>query len=1086
MITTCPHCGHTYSNIPDHAVGKKSVCTQCKQSFVITPASEGQATDTTATNEWQVGDVILDRYTVRQILGQGGFGQVYLLYHQAWDINLAVKTPNSKAIQAAGGVENFEREAETWVNLGLHPNTVSCYYVRRIDGIPRVFAEYVSGGDLHDWIRSGRLYQGSHEESLLRMIDIAIQFARGLHYAHEQKLIHQDVKPANLMLTEEGEAKVTDFGLARARAQADTHAPGQTMMVKGVGYTPEYASPEQLSGDKLTRRTDIWSWAVSLLEMFCGERTWRSGTIAGFHLDEYLASGASRSDIPAMPDDMAELLKQCFQEDPQQRPHNLELVSERLAESYRAVAGKPYGRVQATAGRNTADSLNNRAISMLDLGREQDALATWKQALGVEPYHPESTYNHGLTLWQQQLADDEPLINSLEKTMQVSQPAWLSRYLLGLVHLHRGDYQASIDVLTPISDFKDNDIDIAGLLALAKDSRSASRRILATINDEWPIHAVAVDASDEIILSGGQNNQLHVWDTYTGKILKSLSGHSSSITNVKLSSNGKTALSGAWNNEFKHWDIDAGTCMFTSKDHVASISSVCFSNDDQYILSASEDQSIRMWSVADHHSFMHAFHGHQGTVTSLAVSPDNELLLSTSEDQTVKLWQLQTGDCLQTLSGHQGAVVAADFIDADTVISAGDDQTLRIWNWHDGKCIKTLAGHSAPITAMAVSADSPYIVSGSQNGMLKIWDKSGLHCVCTFMHAHQKPITALDISRETGHVVSAGMDKAIHLWSVDKQYDFQAHIVLSKIISSESVLSAQAEFDDELSLANQALLGNQPAVAMQHVRAARALPGFNNAGEAMQLWRQLYGQLRQIALESVWEDITASEHHGPINAVAINMDGTFAITGGDDASIKLWNTRDGRCEKILLGHVGAITDVTFSACERYIVSASKDKTIKLWEIEPGVCKQTYSGHTDHVTCIAVDPNGKYLASGSADKSLKLWGLHTGDCMHTFLGHQQSVSCCWIQYDWRYLVSGSDDKNIRIWDLTSGKSVTTIGTFGGHSKKITRVCGSYGSNSLLSASEDGTLKLWDADTGNCISTINAHQQAVTSLSVSIDG
>src|SRR5207249_1589965 len=90
---------------------------------------------------WQPGDVILDLYEVTGVLGEGGMGKVYKVRHRGWNLDLAVKSPKPDRLAKAGAAENFEREAETWVNLGLHPHTVSCYYVRRLGGIPRVFAE---------------------------------------------------------------------------------------------------------------------------------------------------------------------------------------------------------------------------------------------------------------------------------------------------------------------------------------------------------------------------------------------------------------------------------------------------------------------------------------------------------------------------------------------------------------------------------------------------------------------------------------------------------------------------------------------------------------------------------------------------------------------------------------------------------------------------------------------------------------------------------------------------------------------------------------------------------------------------------
>lgn len=138
--------------MPDEYEGTSVQCPECGQEFV--------AQKTGGMADWQVGDALLDQYDVTGLLGVGGMGRVYKVHHRNWNMDLAVKRPRADFIERTGGTEDFEREAETWVKLGLHPHIVSCYYVRRIEEIPCVFAEYVEGGSLHDWIRNGRLYEG--------------------------------------------------------------------------------------------------------------------------------------------------------------------------------------------------------------------------------------------------------------------------------------------------------------------------------------------------------------------------------------------------------------------------------------------------------------------------------------------------------------------------------------------------------------------------------------------------------------------------------------------------------------------------------------------------------------------------------------------------------------------------------------------------------------------------------------------------------------------------------------------------------------------------------------------------------------
>src|ERR1039457_3016135 len=104
----------------------------------MNPTSAHGSAESQVPAEWNVGDVILDLYEVKQIHEGGGMGLVYRVYHRGWNTDLAVKSPRSQYFQTAEQKANFSRECETWIKLGLHPYMVSCYYVRKLGRIPRV------------------------------------------------------------------------------------------------------------------------------------------------------------------------------------------------------------------------------------------------------------------------------------------------------------------------------------------------------------------------------------------------------------------------------------------------------------------------------------------------------------------------------------------------------------------------------------------------------------------------------------------------------------------------------------------------------------------------------------------------------------------------------------------------------------------------------------------------------------------------------------------------------------------------------------------------------------------------------------
>jgi serine/threonine protein kinase len=367
------------------------------------------------------GDTLLDIYRVEiNAIESGGMGQVWRVHHTGWDVDLAMKRPRAEHFASEADKEVFTRECDAWINLGLHPNIVSCYYVRRIDDIPTIFSEWMDGGSLADAINGSGLYRANDDTARReRILDIAIQFARGLHYAHEMGLIHQDVKPDNVLLTNGGEAKVADFGISKARAVLtvldgkETAAAGRTILSPSGGFTPAYCSIEQMDGKELTRRTDIYSWAVSVMEMYTGSRLWANGVVAGLSCRVYF----EQTRIP-MPEALKELLAKCMDAEPGNRPHDFAEIEAKLHAIYQTETGNAYPRPKSKAAADTADSLNNRALSMLDLGKPDEATKLWGKSLSIYPDHVPSVYNHLIHQWFDCTIDDLEVITGLKKLNQ--------------------------------------------------------------------------------------------------------------------------------------------------------------------------------------------------------------------------------------------------------------------------------------------------------------------------------------------------------------------------------------------------------------------------------------------------------------------------------------------------------------------------------------------------------------------------------------------------------------------------------------------------------------------------------------------
>ena len=1048
-----------------------------------------ESAESQAPTEWNVGDVILDLYEVKGIHEGGGMGLVYRVFHRGWNIDLAVKSPRPEFFHSERQKGDFIRECETWINLGLHPHIVSCHYVRTLGGIPRVFAEYVEGGSLKDWIDSRKLYEGGPQAALKRILDIAIQLAWGLNYAHLKGVIHQDVKPANVLMAPDGTAKVTDFGLSSARAataESEQTDPTRSILASTGGMTPAYCSPEQANRQRLTRGSDIWSWAVSMLEMLAGEVCWQSGMAAPEvlrHLNDVRAEGVA---LPDPPPNVLELLGQCFALAPAQRPSDFQRVVDALEPMYRAVAGGEYDREEPEAPELQADALNNRAVSLLDIGRADEAEKCFDEALAKEPTHPQAIYNRGLRRWRIGRGTDDAIVLALQQSQQNRPRDGNLRHLMAWVHLERGDMVGALEALSEADKLIDS-VEVKQALAVARQFGLNAPHCMRRLEGHTgPVSAVALTANGLWALSGSSDKTLRLWDLNSGRCLRTFESHTDEVTSVSLSADGRWALSGDEDMTLRLWDLSTGECSRTLEGHTDRVGSVALDADGRWALSGGEDKTLRLWDLSTG-KCMRTLEGHTDSVDSVVLTADGCRALSGSGDGTLRLWELGTGICLRTFEGHAMPVTCVSLgADERWALSGGMDNTLRLWELSSGRCLWTLQGHTDMVTSVALSVDGRWALSGSWDKTLRFWELSSGRCLRTF-EGHTDFVGCISFSGDGGRALSGGNDNTLRLWDTGllfwDQLRPRAQPAFCKLSGAREANVARRRFTVLLEAAEQAFASGNYSETWKLLLEARSEPGYSFSSRALQL-SQKAGRLGVCkTLRSAWHMRRLEGHTNSVHSVAVTADGRRALSGSSDQTLRLWDLSSGECLRTFAGHPDMVRFVALSADERLALSGGNDKTLRLWELNSGHCLRTFEGHTDFVDCISFSADGRRALSGGNDKTLRLWELGTGKCVRVIEGHTQGVDSVALSADGRWALSGSYDNTLRLWDLTFGECLRT---YGGHKKGVTAVAISTEGRLGLSGSSDGTVRLWDLSTGKCLQVFAGHTGPVTSVALSPDG
>jgi serine/threonine protein kinase len=610
-------------------------------------------------------------HTVNQ-LGQGGMGSVY----KAEDTELgnrlvAVKEMSQRGLteqEAIEATEAFKQEAMMLAAL-LHPHLPRIYDHFLENGRWYLVMDFIEGQTLEDYLGK----QPGQRLPLQEALEYAIQLCSVLDYLHTRQpaIIFRDLKPSNVIRTNDGQLYLVDFGIARH------FKPGQARDTVAFG-SPGYAAPEQYGKVQTTPAADIYSLGALLHQMLTGN----DPSVTPF----FFAPLSRNIGAPAL----QHLLKQMLDMDALNRPASATRIKQQL---------------QQIAAQENMSRLSSPGSASLP-GASATSTVTM-------PYQV-STATSSANLSGNQALLVRPLPPPAQPQSQQGRRVYV--------------YRGHIDLVTKVVWSPDSQ-------QIASASYDKTVQIWGAINGDrqqiyeghvrsWrssQLYALAWSPMQNRIASAGEDKIIQLWNVHLPRNPSYYNQHSESVLDVAWSPGG-TRIASVGGKTLHLWN--AGTCAtITTYNQESTIQAVAWSSDSTHVASGNKDGTVCIYQTNKAtHDNNHTTHSiHSAAVQAIAWSPDGKLLASASDDSTVRILDPATGTIDLIYKGHTRPVKTVAWSPDGTLLaSAGEDETVQLWDL-TGKKLFTHLDYYATIYSVAWSPDGTRIVAGDAHKLVHVW-----------------------------------------------------------------------------------------------------------------------------------------------------------------------------------------------------------------------------------------------------------------------------------------------------------------------------------------------------------------------------